>query len=56
MTIHLFGDEARKIKEGQLFKAVIITDRERDCVELVPVSDMSELYKLCVEYRLNKHD
>lgn len=37
--IYLFGDEVRAIKEGQLFKAVIITDRERDCVELVPVED-----------------
>lgn len=36
MTIKVFGEEARNIEEGQIFKAVKTSVEGRDVVTLVP--------------------
>lgn len=36
MTIKVFGEKAKRIEEGQLFRAVRYSVEGRDCIELVP--------------------
>ena len=40
--ISVFGEDARKIKEGQLFKAVKVEIEQGDKVILIPVKDPLE--------------